>query len=157
MPKRQPNYRKVLAGLLEYIASRLIVVEDCQFVLSCELLLKHPVIVQALEELGCIQRLGRLSHNLPSPDGHSFVCEWQEMIVLKSRMRMTGKMKSPWGRVVWMVNTTRFDQVLPQLLENALLLEKIERAFKRGMAIRQVGEDDQPISRLPWRIVQEDD
>lgn len=148
MAKKKPNFRKALTQMLAYIGQHLITVEDCRFVLSDEVMLKNTLVVKTLEEAGCIQRLGRLSHNLAAPD-KAFGCEWQETVDLKFRMNWRNRSRVAWGRIVWLVNTDRYDQIDPQLLLSRPTLEAVEKLY--GPQVDIVGRDDKPTDDLPWR------
>ncbi len=150
MPKRkQPNFRKALQLMLSYIFEHQLVVNDVVFMLSTDVMLKNPLIVQTLEEAGCIERLGRLSLTTQAKFNRAYPGCMRA--VHDKALQKFPKMKCPWGHWIWVVNTTRYDQMNPHLLLSRPLLEQVERLYGKDTQVRAVDEEDRPTDEKPWR------
>lgn len=150
MPKKQPNFRKALAQMLEYIGAHCLEVGGANFVLSTDVMLKNPLIVKTLEEAGCLQRLGRLNGATQAIYNRAYAPHFIRQLYDKA-LTVYPKMKCPWGHWVWEVVVIRFDQVNPQLLLSRPLLEEVERLYGKDTQVRAVDEEDRPTDEKPWR------
>jgi len=146
--KRQPNFRKALEQMLEYIKDHRICVEEAMYMLSDEVMLKNALIVQTLEEIGCIQLLGRLNHKTGAKYRRAYGMNFVQLIHDRATRR---KIKCPWGRKLWWVSAIRADQINPQLLLSRPLLEKVEKLYGHDPQVRVVAEDEGKMDDVPWR------
>jgi len=137
--------------MLEYIEMHLLVDGGNKFVISTDVMLKNRLIVQTLEEAGCITRLGRLNLATQARFGRAFGRGFIRRLHDQALHKLK-KVKCPWGHWLWEVNTTRFDQMNPQILLSRPLLEQVEKRYGKEPQVRLVGEDDTPTHHAPWRI-----
>ena len=147
---KQPNFRKALAQMLEYIFKHSLTINDTSFIISTDVMLKNPLIVQTLEEAGCIQRLGRLNLRTQAKYNRAYPGFFARQLHDMATGKFP-KMKSAWGHWVWVINITRYDQMNPQLLLSRPLLKKVESQYGKDPQIRAVDEGEGPTDDESWR------